>query len=65
MDKEIKIPSATINAIKSKMQRLLKERDEINDTAPKYPSNKQPVKKTHAGQESLLENRSPRALLPI
>jgi len=65
IDKEIKIPSATINAIKSKMQRLLKEQNEINDTVPKYPTNEQPVKKTHAGQESLLENRSPRALLPI
>ncbi|MDR1170334.1 MAG: O-antigen ligase family protein [Prevotellaceae bacterium] len=64
IDKKVKIPSATIHAIRQKMQELIDREEKINVPAPESRMNVEPFNKTQSRQGHLLENETPKELLP-
>jgi tetratricopeptide (TPR) repeat protein len=64
IDKKVKIPSATIHAIKQKMRELIDREDGINVPAPESRTDVKPINKIQPGQGNLLENETPKELLP-
>ncbi|MDR1341508.1 MAG: O-antigen ligase family protein [Prevotellaceae bacterium] len=64
VDKKVKIPSATIHAIKQKMQELIDREEEINVPASESRTNVEPINKIQPRQGNLLENETPKELLP-
>jgi hypothetical protein len=63
-DKKIKIPSATVHAIKPKMQELTDKEGKINVPASESRTDVKPFNKIQPRQGYLLENETPKELLP-
>lgn len=64
IDKEIKIPSSTINVIKDKMRSLINGQDSINTTLPKSRAGEKSNNKIRPRQDNFSENRVPGRKLP-
>jgi tetratricopeptide (TPR) repeat protein len=64
VDKKVKIPSATVYAIKQKMQKLIDREEEIHVPASESRTDVEPFNKTQPRQGNLLENETPKELLP-
>ncbi|MDR1339241.1 MAG: O-antigen ligase family protein, partial [Prevotellaceae bacterium] len=64
VNKKVKIPSATIHAIKQKMQELIDREDGINVPASGSRMDVESFNKTQPGQDCLSENRTPKDFLP-
>jgi tetratricopeptide (TPR) repeat protein len=64
VDKKVKIPSATVHAIKQKMQKLIDREEEIHVPASESRTDVEPVNRIQPGRGSLSENRTPKDLLP-
>jgi hypothetical protein len=62
-DKKVKIPSATVHAIKQKMQGLTDREEEMNVPAPESRTNVKPFK-MQPGQGNLWKKETPKELLP-
>jgi hypothetical protein len=63
-DQKIKFPSATVHAIKQKIQGLTDRRKEITVPAPESRTNVEPINKIQPRQGNLLEKETPKELLP-
>jgi tetratricopeptide (TPR) repeat protein len=64
VNKKVKIPSATIHAIKQKMQELIDREEGINVPASGSRMDVESFNKTQPGQDCLSESRTPKDLLP-
>jgi hypothetical protein len=64
VDKKVKIPSATVHAIKQKMQKLIDRKEEIHVPASESRTDVEPINKTQPGQGHLLENETPKEPQP-
>jgi hypothetical protein len=64
VNKKVKIPSTTIHVIKQKMQELIDREDGINVPESESRTNVEPINKTQPRQGNLLENETPKELLP-
>jgi tetratricopeptide (TPR) repeat protein len=64
VDKKVKIPSATVHAIKQKMRELIDREEGITVPASESRTDVEPINKTQPGQGHLLENETPKELLP-
>jgi tetratricopeptide (TPR) repeat protein len=64
IDKKVKIPSTTIHAIKQKMRELIDREDGINVPASESRTDVEPINKIQSRQDNLLENETPKELLP-
>jgi hypothetical protein len=64
VNKKVKISSATIHAIKQKMQELIDREEGINIPASESRTDVEPINKTQPGQGHLLEKETPKELLP-
>ncbi|MDR1339456.1 MAG: O-antigen ligase family protein [Prevotellaceae bacterium] len=64
IDKKVKIPSATVHAIKQKMRELIDREDGINVPASESRTDVEPINKKQPRQGNLLENETPKELLP-
>jgi hypothetical protein len=63
-DQKVKLSSATVHAIKQKMQGLTDREKEITVPASESRTDVEPVNKTQPRQGNLLENETPKELLP-
>ncbi|MDR1339738.1 MAG: tetratricopeptide repeat protein [Prevotellaceae bacterium] len=64
VNKKVKIPSATVYAIKRKMRELIDREEGINVPASESRADVEPINKIQPGQGHLLENETPKDLLP-
>jgi tetratricopeptide (TPR) repeat protein len=64
VDKKVKIPSATVHAIKQKMQELIDREEGITVPASESRTDVKLINKIQPGQGNLLENETPKELLP-
>jgi hypothetical protein len=64
VNKKVKIPSTTIHVIKQKMQELIDREDGINVPASESRTDVKPINKIQPRQGNLLENETPKELLP-
>jgi hypothetical protein len=63
-DQKVKLPFATVHAIKQKMQGLADREKEITVPASESRTDVEPINKTQPRQGNLLEKETPKELLP-
>jgi hypothetical protein len=63
-DQKVKISSATVHAMKQKMQGLTARGEEITVPAPESRTDVKPINKTQSGQGHFWEKETPKELLP-
>jgi O-antigen ligase len=64
LNKEIKIPSSTVNAIRNKMNMLIGEQETLYDSATESGTEVEQFNSTKPGQDDLSESDTPKGLVP-